>query len=295
MDFLFSSPPKTPEELPQMKYYPIFDRRWQTSVKDSEKSKNQQVSGGKAKSTSTLRSKKFTRAKPYSRKQLFKSSEQYFLDLGQKDFDPKRCKVCNMIFSTGELEDERTHEEYHDMFINSLKYREWKNEDIVANFDDGARILRVLPSSPHFMHRKIDELYKVSDLELNINQDLKSTMKSCSAYFIYITGKRIAGFVDVVRIHAANWLVQEDPPMASTDEIPAQCGVARIWIHPKFRRKGIATRLLDTVRHSIIPGEVIEKGQLAFSDPTTIGKDFAKSYTKSNRFSIYLHSHIVDV
>ena len=292
MDFLFASPPKTPKDLPSMTYYPIFDRRWQTSTKE-EKPKTSPHSG-KAKTTK-VRSKNVTRAKPYTRKQLFKSNDQYFLDLGQKDFDPQRCKVCNMIFTMGELVDEKTHEEYHDMFINSLKYREWKNEDIVATFEDG-RILRVLPSSPHFMHKKIDELFKVADLELNINQDLKSTIKSTSMYYIYISlaSKRIAGFVDVVRVHSANTLLSEEPLTASTDDVPAECGVARIWIHPKFRRKGIATKLLDTVRHNVIPDKMVNKEKLAFSDPTNMGKDFAVKYTQNDHFLIYTHSHVIE-
>lgn len=277
-----------------MKYYPIFDRRWQTTVKEKKVPKKSEPSSGKAKSARGT-SKSVTRAKPYTRKQLFKSDEQYFLDCGQKNFDPQRCRVCNMMFSSGEFVDETTHQEYHDMFINSLKYREWKNEDIVASFEDG-RILRVLSSSPHFMHKKIDELFTVADLELNINQDLKSSMKSSTAYYLYIsrTNKRIAGFVDVVRVHSANWLISEEPLTASTEKIPAEVGVARIWIHPKFRRKGIATRLLDTVRHSFIPGAIVSKEKVAFSDPTAIGTHFARSYTANDRFSIYMHCHIVE-
>lgn len=272
-----------------MKYYPIFDRRWQTSVK--EKMEKPDSTGGKMKP----KHKSTTpRAKPYSRKKLFKSDEQYFLDCGQKNFDPRRCNVCNMLYSIGELVDEKTHDEYHDMFINSLKYREWKNEDIVASFEDG-RILRVQPSSPHFMLKKVDELFKVADIELGINMDLKSSLKSTSMFFIFITAsKRIAGFVAVEGINSANWLLSEDPLTASTDEVPAECGVSRIWIHPNFRRKQIATRLLDTARHSFCPDKIVNKAKLAFSDPTVAGKDFAKNYMQTNRFLIYMYRHIVE-
>lgn len=288
MAFLFESPVKTPEELPSMKYYPIFDRRWQTSAKEA----NNKSSSGKIKRKP--RSKSLARCKPYAKRKLFNSNDQYCLDFGQKNFDAQRCSVCNMLFTTGEVVDEKTHEEYHDMFINSLKFREWKNEDVVAVFDDG-RILRVLPHSPHFMHKKLDELFKVADIELGIYMDLKSSMRDTSAYFIFISSsKRIAGFVAAERIKSANWLLSEEPLMASTDEVVAECGVSRIWTHPNFRRKRIATRLLETLRQCFLYNKTIPKNRLAFSDPTVVGKDFAKSYCNTRQFLIYMYKHTID-
>lgn len=286
MAFLFESPVKTPDDLPSLKYYPIFDRRWQTSVKEIEKCK----SSGKVKRKP--RSKSVNRSKPYAKRKLFNSNEQYCLDFGQKNFDAQRCNVCNMLYTVGEIIDEKTHEEYHDMFINSLKFREWKNEDVVSVFDDG-RILRVLPTSPHFMLKKIDELFKVADIELGINMDLKSSLKSSSVFFIFVSSsKRIAGFIAAERINSANWLLSEEPLMASTEEVPAECGISRIWTHPNFRRKRIATRLLDTLRQCFFYNKTLSKDKLAFSDPTVVGKDFAKKYINSNHFLIYMYKHI---
>ncbi|OTF77986.1 N-acetyltransferase ESCO2-like protein [Euroglyphus maynei] len=287
MSFLFESPVKTVEELPTLKYYPIFDKRWSSTVKT-----NVEKNGGKIKRP---RSTGKINRKPYGRKKLFDSSEQYVLDFGQKNFDAKRCSTCNMLYTVGEIIDEKTHQEYHDMFVNSLKYREWKNEDVVNVFDDG-RILRVLPSSPHYMHKKLDELFKIADIELGINVDLKSSLKSTSQFFIFISlpSKRIVGFVSAERIKYANKLLTENPLMASTDEYPAECGVSRIWTHPNFRRKRIATRLLDTLRQVFYQNRIIPLDRLAFSDPTMIGKDFAKSYTKMDQFLIYLYRHIIE-
>ncbi|XP_027193856.2 establishment of cohesion [Dermatophagoides pteronyssinus] len=294
MSFLFESPVKTVEELSTLKYYPIFDKRWSSTVKTIEKNKDNSVAGGgkikRPRSTGKIN------RKPYGgRKKLFDSSEQYVLDFGQKNFDAKRCLTCNMLYTVGEIIDEKTHQEYHDMFVNSLKYRDWKNEEVVNIFDDG-RILRVLPTSPYYMHKKLDELFKIADIELGINVDLKSSMKSTSQFFIFISlpSKRITGFVSAERINSANKLLTENPLMASTDEYPAECGVSRIWTHPNFRRKRIATRLLDTLRNVFYNNRIIPLNRLAFSDPTVIGKDFAKSYTKNNQFLIYLYRHIIE-
>lgn len=288
MSFLFESPVKTPKDLPTLKYYPIFDKRW-SNTDQPKVSKNKYLN--KRKVNSAI---KATRKKSCPKRKLFNSLDQYVLDFGQKNFDAQRCKICNMIYTIGEIVDEKTHEEYHDKFVNSLKYRDWKNEDVVNTFDDG-RVLRVLPDSPHYMHKKLDELFQVADIELGINIDLKNSIKPTSQYLIFVSlpSKRITGFVAAEAIKCANRLLSENPLMATTEEFPANCGVSRIWTHPNFRRKRIATRLLDTLRNVFFRDNIVPKNFLAFSDPTVVGKDFAKHYTESDKFLIYMFKHIV--
>ena len=283
---LFESPLKTsPNEITN--YFPIIERRAETSVKKCKTMRNHM------KYDSEKKPKSGTKCRAKRKLSLFKASEQYALDFGQKDFDSKRCKTCNMLYTTGEVVDERTHEEYHDMFVNSLRFNGWKHEDVVAVFEDG-RIIRVLPQHKHkYMRKKVDELFKVADIELGINVDLESSLKPSSVYLLFATKtKRIAGFVAAERIRFANQLISEEPFIASTEEQPAECGVSRIWTHPNFRRQKIATRLLDTLRMSFTLGKVIDRSSLAFSDPTINGKDFAKNYTKRSDFLVYTYSSL---
>jgi N-acetyltransferase len=283
---LFESPLKTVTN-DMKKYYPIFERKAETSVK---KCKTLRPS---SRSQSTNRSKSKTRSAVKRRLPLFKACEQYAIDLGQKDFDSKRCKTCNMLYTIGEVVDEKTHEEYHDMFVNSLKFNGWKNEDVVGVYEDG-RVIRVLPQHQKYkyMHKKVNDLFNVADIELGIRVDLKDSMKSSSVYLLFATKtKRIAGFVAAERIQSANRLISEEPFIASTDEESAECGVARIWTHPNYRRQKIATRLLDSLRMNFNLGKIIERSKIAFSDPTINGKDFAKFYTKRNDFLIYIYQN----
>lgn len=277
---LFESPLKTPiNDL--RNYFPVFERKIKTTDKKLPKV------GLKR------RSKSVTRSRVKRKLSLFSATDQYALDFGQKDFDSKRCKTCNMLFTVGEVVDERTHEEYHDMFVNSLRFNGWKHEDVIGVYDDG-RVIRVVPqNSPKYMLKKVDELFKVADLELGINVDLQSSLKSSSVYLLFATkNKRIAGFVAAERIKWANQLISEDPFMASTEEVAAECGVARIWTHPKFRRQKVATRLLDTLRANFSLTKAIDKSMLAFSDPTINGKDFAKNYTQTKDFLVYSYQSI---
>lgn len=73
----------------------------------------------------------------------------------------------------------------------------------------------------------------------------------------------------------------------STDPSHALCGVNRVWTHGSFRRRKIASRLLDAMRTDFIYGKVIEVGEIAFSDPTENGLAFAQSYTKRQDFLVY--------
>jgi len=55
-------------------------------------------------------------------------------------------------------------------------------------------------------------------------------------------------------------------------------GVSRIWTSQTFRKKGIANNLLDCVMTQFIYGLDIEKGEVAFSQPTDMGAALAKSW-----------------
>ncbi|CAE5958006.1 unnamed protein product [Arabidopsis arenosa] len=69
---------------------------------------------------------------------------------------------------------------------------------------------------------------------------------------------------------------------------PAVCGIRAIWASPSNRRKGIATWLLDTTRESFCNnGCMLEKSQLAFSQPSTMGRSFGSNYFGTCSFLVY--------
>ncbi|KAM2976681.1 hypothetical protein FF2_013723 [Malus domestica] len=78
------------------------------------------------------------------------------------------------------------------------------------------------------------------------------------------------------------------------EAVPAVCGVRAIWVTPSNRRKHIATQLLDTLRKSFCMGFVLERSQLAFSQPTSAGKALASNYIGGGGyFLVYKTNHIV--
>ncbi|RPB08576.1 hypothetical protein P167DRAFT_608600 [Morchella conica CCBAS932] len=58
----------------------------------------------------------------------------------------------------------------------------------------------------------------------------------------------------------------------------ALMGVARIWTCSSSRRKGIARRLLECARNTFIYGMSVEKGLVAFSQPTESGGALARGW-----------------
>ncbi|XP_024527966.1 protein CHROMOSOME TRANSMISSION FIDELITY 7 [Selaginella moellendorffii] len=69
--------------------------------------------------------------------------------------------------------------------------------------------------------------------------------------------------------------------------VAAACGIRGLWVMHSFRRKGIASRLLDTIRDDFAFGSQIKLDKLAFSQPTGDGIAFASSYLDTDRLLIY--------
>lgn len=71
------------------------------------------------------------------------------------------------------------------------------------------------------------------------------------------------------------------------EAVPAVCGIRAIWVTPSNRRKHIATQLLDAAMKSFNAEFILEKSQLAFSQPTSAGKALASNYIGTGSFLVY--------
>lgn len=80
--------------------------------------------------------------------------------------------------------------------------------------------------------------------------------------------------------------------LCKKDAVSALCGIRAIWVTPSNRRKHIASYLLDAARESFCADLVLKHSELAFSQPTSAGKAFISSYTKSHSFLVYTTSDL---
>ncbi|KAH7842293.1 hypothetical protein Vadar_003690 [Vaccinium darrowii] len=75
--------------------------------------------------------------------------------------------------------------------------------------------------------------------------------------------------------------------LCEEEAVPTSCGIRAIWVSPCNRRKHIASHLLDAARRSFCMGVVLERSQLAFSQPTSAGTALASTYTGTSSFLVY--------
>ena len=67
----------------------------------------------------------------------------------------------------------------------------------------------------------------------------------------------------------------------------ATLGVRRIWVHPTYRRRGVASRLLSAVSRDFVHGHSVARSAIAFTEPTADGRAFARAFCGSNAVRVY--------
>ncbi|XP_039549307.1 N-acetyltransferase ESCO2 isoform X2 [Pimephales promelas] len=237
------------------------------------------------------------------RREMKKQTDnQLIIDAGQKQFGATSCGSCGMLYSTDSPEDNFQHTQFHQRFLDTIKFVGWKKERVVAEFWDG-KIILVLPEDPKYATKKAEDVRRIADSELGFQQITLSSPSSAKTYLFINSDRMVVGCLVAESIRQAfRVLEQPEKPKdmnkedfmerhrawcCSTVPEKALCGVSRIWVFSLMRRKGIATRLMDTVRNSFMYGSHLTKEEIAFSDPTPEGKLFATKYCQTPTFLVY--------
>ncbi|XP_067274772.1 N-acetyltransferase ESCO2 isoform X2 [Pseudorasbora parva] len=237
------------------------------------------------------------------RREMKKQTDnQLIIDAGQKQFGAITCGSCGMLYSTDSPEDNFQHTQFHQRFLDTIKFVGWKKERVVAEFWDG-KIILVLPEDPKYATKKAEDVRRIADSELGFQQITLSSPSSAKTYLFINSDRMVVGCLVAENIRQAfRVLEQPEKPQdinkedfmerhrawcCSTVPEKAICGVSRIWVFSLMRRKSIATRLLDTVRNTFMYGSHLTKEEIAFSDPTPEGKLFATKYCETPTFLVY--------
>lgn len=229
------------------------------------------------------------------------SNDQMIIDAGQKHFGTIACKSCGMIYTAASPEDEAQHIQYHERFLECLRYVCWKKERVVAEFWDG-KIVLILPDDPKYAVKKAEDVQEIVDNELGFKQVALSCPAKTKTYLFVSNEKMIVGCLVAESIKQAFRVLSEPSTVhspeqdalqqhrawrCSTEPEPAVCGVSRIWVFGPARRRGIARRLVDVVRSTFMYGSYLSTEEIAFSDPTPDGKQFATEYCQTPTFLVY--------
>ncbi|XP_037668708.1 N-acetyltransferase ESCO2 [Choloepus didactylus] len=275
--------------------YPIFSM---SSVNTKRSLAEEPSSTGSIMSTNFLKQAN-TQKNANTKDTNKESKDQFIIDAGQKYFGATMCKSCGMIYTASNPEDELQHVQYHQRFLEGIKYTGWKKERVVAEFWDG-KIVLVLPHDPNYAIRKVEDVQELVDSELGFQQVVPKYPHKTKTFLFISDEKRVVGCLIAEPIKQAFRVLSEttDSESPSFKEChrawqcsdlpePAVCGISRIWVFRLKRRKRIARRLVDTLRNCFMFGYFLSTDEIAFSDPTPDGKLFATKYCNTPNFLVY--------
>jgi N-acetyltransferase len=135
---------------------------------------------------------------------------------------------------------------------------------------------------------KYSHTSKFGALENYVNEELgavEETLKG-STGFVYVSRNKIRGVI-ICRPITSAFLLQDWNTCSSTT-VASTCGISRIWVHPMYRKQGIARMLLDHVRRNFVFGSELSIDDLAFSQPTQAGFQLGCQYFNRSDFPVYL-------
>ncbi|XP_039201972.1 N-acetyltransferase ESCO2 isoform X1 [Crotalus tigris] len=227
--------------------------------------------------------------------------DQMIIDAGQKHIGATICKSCGMVYSAANPEDEAHHVQYHQRFIEGIKYTSWKNEHVVAEYWDG-KIILILQNDPKYVIKKADDIRKLVDNELGFKHVVQTHPSQTKTYLFVSNEKKIVGCLIAEPVKQAFRVLSEPATVGSptknslehqrawccsTKPEKVYCGISRIWVFSLMQRKHIASRLVDVMRQTFLFGCYLSINEIAFSDPTPDGKLFAAKYCQVPNFLVY--------
>lgn len=234
---------------------------------------------------------------------------QMFLDVGQKNFFSTTCSECGFVYTPGKKEEERLHLSHHEaaLSLNMIKLKTLPAGSVLL-MDDGK--LGQIYKMYYFKNR----LGSGKSMIASICKLLQKEMGTCDGWIdnndaiIYIyrnSSKEMTGCVilevnpviayqasltdrgikDNVRDQTLQGIVVGNRDKREIKK--SQCAVRLMWTSKSCRRQKIASKLLDCARAQLIPGQIIPRENVAFSQPSQDGGIFILRYTGSSEFLVY--------
>uniref|UniRef100_M4BJJ1 N-acetyltransferase domain-containing protein n=1 Tax=Hyaloperonospora arabidopsidis (strain Emoy2) TaxID=559515 RepID=M4BJJ1_HYAAE len=228
---------------------------------------------------------------------------QSYIDVGQRSFGKHVvCPTCELLYIVGEEEDEKEHQKFCKRSKRGVTFSKWKTERVLKSFPDtNAKIVEIRRDDASAHVKKLLEIKAVLDDALGVTDKEVFLQRS---HFIYIQDHQVVGCVNTECITKAftlesrmstlananneeSCVAESGAVTASTYSHTALVGVCQLWVHPLFRRKCIATRMVDVVREKSIYGMHVAKNLIAFAQPTRNGLQFAKKYVEPCEMLMY--------
>ena len=209
-----------------------------------------------------------------------------------------------MLYYSGNDEDDSVHSKFHKIFIEKFKNEYKKKQHLLSKFiiDESDKYLILCIGYEQFVELKqkhSDNILNVCDL---MDRDLGYFTSTKDNILCLDKGQFLYCFVEETRHQIVGCVVCEARDFAyaikvdsdssdfverSEEKVKCHFGVVKIWVHSLFRRKGVASLLMDCIRRNFIYGSWIVKMHIAFCQPTRCGKQFAEKYCGTKHILIY--------
>jgi ribosomal protein S18 acetylase RimI-like enzyme len=225
------------------------------------------------------------------------------IEKSSSNTNEKHCFECGMTFKYNDSKSIELHSTFHNKQNDKvLKYSQlkFKNDKTIQSYVDGKIIvIDSIISSKNSIDR-VKSILDYVDLQLGISESkenqTKKSIKICKYYlFVCNLTNQIVGFCQAIPIKRAyrinyinknefTFFINDDDESKGED---ALCGINRIWVSSNQRRKGIASRLLDSVCFDFLFNRTLSPSELAFSDPTQFGQMLARKHSKTDHFLVF--------
>lgn len=287
-----TAPPTPPAPTAATTKHPrssLFDRMM--AAANSKGNENQQDNNN------THTSKKRRKATSSSSRSLSaQSSRQYHLDFGQSPLGVEECSECGSVYQRGDLDDERRHRDRHDRHVHGFPFDGWRNEPLVRMTISGShsdRILRINHNNVKGREQSVKAWLERLHAELGghyHNLDSQSLIGNDEYLYIYVRDRRVVALM-TVKEHVQSQAINPSSPTPTLDTHSSvtisPLGIERVWVLRQWRYQGIATSMLEAACLCHYTGMMLERSEVAFSQPTSDGRQLARSFTGLDAFQAY--------
>ncbi|KAL5111474.1 N-acetyltransferase ESCO1 [Taenia crassiceps] len=231
-----------------------------------------------------------------------------------------------MLYVVGDVDDLKAHARFHASYLSpEIRVSRWQNQQILEDFFDGSRVIEIslvdrmglqlytkivsfmnrdlgqdcplgtadaMPHLPPYLRIFIFiEGKKKTAVGCCIAEELTSTTVAQRGYHL----RRLAGGLPSL----LSWRVQnsltvwtepvgKEDNNSNTDRITFPlCGIRRLWVASKHRRRGVGTTLVDSLLKHLVYLTCLPRSNVAFAEPTASGAEFAVRFVGREDFIVY--------
>ncbi|OCB84214.1 initiation factor 2 [Sanghuangporus baumii] len=239
----------------------------------------------------------------------------------------RSCPLCDLTYTRGSLDDENLHKAHCSRVQKGMEWGREENkdtgwndgtctiieEDIVLASGERGRIVAIKPAAGRKLGTKLSSYLKTVNLALSAPDMPAPALKLCKAYLFLlrtpgcsrekivgcIVAQRISEAMEVATAAEVSKLANAGESLVHVEgnlyckpkELPTAMGIPRLFVSSAHRRKGIAKALLDGAARTFIHGCELDpgKGEIAFSQPTSMGRTVMEKWGSGGISPIDLH------